>query len=57
MSKLKVGDKSIDITPSNWVQLEGGIYTPKELRIIANEVEQNYDRINGNKNGHINKLE
>lgn len=57
MSKLKIGDKTINITPSNWIQLEGGIYTPKELRIIANEIEQNYNKINGNKVGHINRLE
>ena len=57
MSEFKIGDKSINITPSNWVQLEGGIYTPTELREIANEVEQNYDRINGNTNGYNNRLE
>ena len=50
MPVLKVGKKSLKLTPSNWIQLEGGIYSPKELRTIANEVESNFKKVNGNKN-------
>jgi len=56
MAVLKIGDKSINMTPSNWVQLDGGVYTPQELRIIANAIESNYDKVNGDKDRHTNKL-
>lgn len=49
-------EKQIVLLPSNWIKLDG-VFTPNELRTIANEVERNYKRIikkaNGNKNRHI----
>ncbi|MEA2038099.1 MAG: hypothetical protein U9O94_11430 [Nanoarchaeota archaeon] len=52
--------KGFILTPSNWISLDG-VFTPNELRLIANKIEANYKKIpkkvNGDTSRHISKLE
>lgn len=54
--------KGFILTPSNWIELDG-VFTPNELRLIASEVERNYNKLpkkkitNGDKDRPISKLE
>lgn len=51
MNKQRRVGKLLDA--QKWVELHGN-FSPQELRMLADRIDKNYKKVNGNKNRYIN---